>query len=227
MTFQEFVEITRPVIGGKGGAHTYVRTLFDAILTDEGRGILENYSMNTYKAYANGRTKITGIAKEMAQYIDTVEFANFIYETGESVQLGLCRRFETYLPGINVRNVGDEIADLFADIIREAAAQKRKSAPKDANGNAGKTPYDVISEKILTSGRAMADAWGKAIQAMADDMSGADTVEAEVVDGAESSGAAEKPAQPETKIQIIEKAIVVNQYGENCVHIDHVDTFKL
>lgn len=184
MTFQEFVEITRPVIGGKGGAHTYVRTLFDAILTDEGRGILENYSENTYKAYGNGRTQITGIAKEMAQYLDTVEFANFIYETGESVQLELCKRFETHLPGINARNVGEEIADLFAGIIREAAAKKRKSAPKDAQDNTGTTPHDIISEKIFASGKAVADTWDKLMQAMTDDMSKTEGVESKAADDA-------------------------------------------
>ena len=65
------------------------------------------------------------------------------------------------------------------------------------------------------------------MQAMAEEMNGSDTVEAEIVDDEEPSGAAEEPASPEVNVQIIEKATVVNQYGENCVHIDHVDTFKL
>ena len=39
MNFKEFVELTRPVIGGKGGVQKYVRSLFDAILTDDGRDI--------------------------------------------------------------------------------------------------------------------------------------------------------------------------------------------
>lgn len=135
MNFQEFVNLTRPVIGGKSSSHKFVRTLFDAILSDSGRDILDDYSENTYKAYGNGRTQITKIAQAISPHIDPVEFATFIYQTGESAQLELCERFSTHLPSINVKNVGDELADLFADIIREAAGAKRKSAPKGANAD--------------------------------------------------------------------------------------------
>ena len=127
MNFQEFVALTRPVIGGKGGVHKYVRSLFDAILTDDGRDILDDYSDSSYKAYANGNSQITEIAKAMSPHLDPVEFASFIFQAGESVQLELCDRFKTYLPDINACNVGDEIASLFASIIWEAAGTKRKS----------------------------------------------------------------------------------------------------
>lgn len=63
MDFLEFVSITRPIIGGKGGVHIYVRTLFDAILTENGKEILDGYSTSSYKAYANGKTSITDISK--------------------------------------------------------------------------------------------------------------------------------------------------------------------
>lgn len=41
------------------------------------------------------------------------------------------------MPKININNVGDEIAELFANIIREAAAQKRKNpaSKKDTGTN--------------------------------------------------------------------------------------------
>ncbi len=152
MNFQEFVNLTRPIIGGKSSSHKFVRTLFDAILSDGGRDILDDYSENTYKAYGNGRTQITKIAKAICPHIDPVEFATFIYQTGESAQLELCERFSTHLPSINVKNVGEELADLFADIIREAAGAKRKSAPKGANtdNNSGKTAgWTALSSEDL------------------------------------------------------------------------------
>ena len=123
MDFVEFVNLTRPVIGGKSGIHTYVKTLFDAILTEDGKDILEDYSDSTYKAYANGTTSINKISKAMVSYIDPVEFSSFIFNTQESVQLN---------------NVGDEIAELFANIIREAAATKRKSPTSKKNVGAEK-----------------------------------------------------------------------------------------
>lgn len=135
MNFVEFVRITRPIIGGIGGVHIYVRTLFDAILTENGKEILDGYSDSSYKAYANGNTSITGISQAMIQYIDPVEFSNFIFNTEESSQIALCQRFTEYLPNINIKNVGDEISELFANIIRTAAETKRKKpAPKTDTG---------------------------------------------------------------------------------------------
>ena len=83
MDFVEFVTITRPILGGKGGVHIYVRTLFDAILTENGKEILDGYSKESYKAYAGGKTSIRDISKAMVQYIDPVEFSSFIFNTEE------------------------------------------------------------------------------------------------------------------------------------------------
>ncbi|WP_434793868.1 hypothetical protein TPDSL_03200 [Terrisporobacter petrolearius] len=126
MDFVEFVNITRPILGGKGGVHVYVRTLFDAILTENGKDILDDYTDSTFKAYANGSTSISKISKAMVSYIDPVEFSSFIFDTEESVQTVLCQRFTEFLPNITINNVGDEIAELFANIIRTAAQTKRK-----------------------------------------------------------------------------------------------------
>ena len=184
MNFKEFVELTRPVIGGKGGVQKYVRSLFDAILTDDGRDILDDYSDSSYKAYANGNTQITEIAKAMSPHLDQVEFASFIYQTGESAQLELCERFKPYLPGINARNVGDEIANLFAGIIWEAAGTKRKS-PAPSEDDAG-------------------------------------PIEAEVVDGEESSGA----APDDKKISVIHQQINVIQNGEKNFNLTNNGTMN-
>jgi len=126
MNFVEFVTITRPILGGKGGVHVYVRTLFDAILTENGKEILDGYSKESYKAYAGGKTSIRDISKAMVQYIDPVEFSSFIFNTEESAQIALYEQFTEFLPNININNVGDEIAELFANIIRTAAQTKRK-----------------------------------------------------------------------------------------------------
>lgn len=124
MDFIKFIEITRPIIGGKSNLPTYVRTLFDAILTDNGKDILDEYSDATFKSYANGFTSIHKISMAMVPYIDPVEFSSFLMDNEESAQIELCNKFAKYLPNINISNVGDEIADLFANIIKEAAAAK-------------------------------------------------------------------------------------------------------
>jgi len=149
MNFVEFVSITRPIIGGKGGVHIYVRTLFDAILTENGKEILDGYSTSSYKAYSNGKTSITDISKAMVQYIDPVEFSSFIFNTEESAQIALCKQFTKFLPNININNVGDEIAELFADIIRTAAQTKRKkpASKKDTGTGSIELPDEQHSDE--------------------------------------------------------------------------------
>lgn len=149
MDFVQFVSITRPIIGGKGGVHLYVKTLFDAILTENGKEILDGYSSSSYKAYANGKTSITDISKAMAPYIDPAEFATFIFDIEESTQVALCERFSEYLPNININNVGDEIAELFSNIIRTAAHTKRKkpASKTDTGAQAIKLPDEQPSDE--------------------------------------------------------------------------------
>ena len=147
MNFKEFVDLTRPVIGGKGGIQKYVRTLFDAILTEDGSDILEDYSDSSFKSYGNGNVQITEIAKAMSPHLDLVEFASFIFQAGESAQLQLCERFSPYIPNINACNVGDEIASLFADIIWEAAGTKRKN-PASSEDGAEPIEAEVVDGEI-------------------------------------------------------------------------------
>lgn len=149
MNFMEFVTITRPILGGKGGVHVYVRTLFDAILTENGKEILDGYSKESYKAYAGGKTSIRDISKAMVQYIDPVEFSSFIFNTEESAQIALCEQFTEFLPSININNVGDEIAELFANIIRTASQTKRKkpASKKDTGTDSIELPDEQHSDE--------------------------------------------------------------------------------
>lgn len=149
MNFVEFVTITRPILGGKGGVHVYVKTLFDAILTENGKEILDGYSKESYKAYAGGKTSIRDISKAMVQYIDPVEFSSFIFNTEESAQIALCEQFTEFLPNININNVGDEIAELLANIIRTAAQTKRKkpASKKDTGTNSIELPEEQHSDE--------------------------------------------------------------------------------
>lgn len=64
MKFNEFAQLLHPIIGGASSTHAFAKTLFDAILTDDGRDILEEVKEETYKAYYNGNTGISRIAKK-------------------------------------------------------------------------------------------------------------------------------------------------------------------
>ena len=151
MNFVEFVNITRPIIGGKDGIHIYVRTLFDAILTENGKEILDSYSIESYKAYAGGKTSINGISKAMVQYIDPVEFSSFIFNTEESAQIALYEQFTEFLPNININNVGDEIAELFANAekIETEGSQRTVATLKTINRNVSDGKRYPVLEKVL------------------------------------------------------------------------------
>lgn len=132
MDFVEFVKITRPILGGKSNVQVYVKTLFDSIMKESGKDILDGYKPSTFKSYANGNTSISNISKAMSpQHLDPDLFASFVFETEEPAQIALCEAFSEYLPNINPQNVGYEIADLFENIIRTAARSKRKTPTSD------------------------------------------------------------------------------------------------
>ena len=64
-------------------------------------------------------------------------------------------------------NASTKITDLFLEILRDASG-KKKSTPKSAKKDKVKTPHDILTEKVLASGQAVADVFSKAISNLAD-----------------------------------------------------------
>ena len=181
MEFKEFVQLLHPVIGAGNSTHAFARSIFDAIVTEEGQSVLEEYTNSTFKAYFNGNTGISKLAKKISAYVEPEEFSAYFGQFSDAAIQSLCDSFEGYLPNITPHNAGEELAGLFAAIIKDAASAKKKSAPKDAEKSDTKSAYDVLSDKILTSGRVVADALGKAVEGLggtvADSASTASTTE--------------------------------------------------
>lgn len=50
----------------------------------------------------------------------------YISEFSDQVLLNICDSFHEYLPEITPHNAGEQLAELFLSIIREAASRKRK-----------------------------------------------------------------------------------------------------
>lgn len=136
MKFHEFAQLLHPIIGGASSTHAFVRTLFDAIIIDEGRDVLEEVSEDTYKAYYNGNTGISRIAKKLNPYLEAEEFITFLDEFQDSTRDTLCDKFHDYLQEANSYNIAELLADLFKDIITEAASTKRKCTTKSAKKRA-------------------------------------------------------------------------------------------
>lgn len=58
--------------------------------------------------------------------------------------------FQKYIPDINLHNAADKLADLFASIIREAAAATRKSPGKSAqtDSDAESIEAEVVDDEM-------------------------------------------------------------------------------
>lgn len=163
MEFTEFAEIIKPIIGGSYSTHVFTRTLFESIITEDGLLQIEDISENTFKAYYNGQTKITKIAKRLLPHIEPEQFISYLEGFPEATTQRLCDAFQTHIEDISLYNASEKIAYLFEEILTAAAAQKRKSTPKSAKKESDKTPHDILTEKVLASGQAIVDVWGNAI----------------------------------------------------------------
>ncbi len=168
MRFTEFVNLLHPVIGAGNSTHAFAKTLFDSIVTEEGQDVLDELSESTYKAYFNGNTEITKLAKKISAYIEPEEFVDYIGQFSDAAIQSLCDSFQEYLVDINLHNASEKLAGLFSLIIKEAASTKKKGTPR---GTPEESPSanQELNDTVLRSGKAVADAWSSAIKQLLDD----------------------------------------------------------
>lgn len=135
MEFTEFAQKIKPILGSSYSTHRFTKTLFEAIIPEEMLPLIENISANTFKAYYNGHTKITEIAKKISIHIEPELFVAYLEDCSDATTQGLCIAFENDIENINLHNAHEQIAYLFQQILVTAASKKRKSTPKSANEN--------------------------------------------------------------------------------------------
>lgn len=159
MEFKVFAKKLKNVIGGKSNTKIFTKTIFEAMMNESGPELLAGTSPDTFKAYFNGNTSISKVAALiLANLSDDDEFPSYLEGFGETTAQLLADEFKDEIPDINSVNASLKITDLFLEILREASG-KEKSTPKSAD----KTPHNILEEKILASGQAVADAWGNAV----------------------------------------------------------------
>lgn len=223
MEFSVFADRLRSQIGAGSSTAAFTRSIFEAILTDEGQSLTEEYSEETYKAYYNGNTRITKMAQKITAYIEPFSLQSYIDQFSDAAHEGLVKVFADVLPDADSFNIGEQLAGLFEAIIRETATVKRKTASKGVSDQ-GTQAHDILTEKILASGAVLAEKWGSVIEHIAsasdskDDDQSADTskpIDAKVI------------PDTDAKIQIINNPTIVNQNGEKNIHIEHLDVLNL
>lgn len=218
MKFYEFAQLMHPVIGGASSTHAFVKTLFDAIIIEDGREVLEEVGEDTYKSYYNGNTGISRIAKKLGPYLEPEEFVAFCNEFQDSARDTLCDKFRVFLPEITAHNASELLANLFRDIITEAASTKRKNTSKSAKRKAEEQRQRIAD----ATGATVVEGFTSLAAELVGEEKKAEQPEAEVVDDDTPSGAAEG----DKKITIIQNQTNVVQNGENNFNLTNNGTLN-
>lgn len=166
MDFKTFAQLLYPIIGGASNQAAFVKTLFDTMVTEEGQSILEEQSDTTYRSYYNGQTGITRIAKKIQPYIETENFVEYIQSFSDETVLSLCESFRQNLPEIDSFNAGTQLSELFRNILKEAASQKRNRTSKGTVQKEKRSAHDELSGRVLATGKVLADTWSKAVEGL-------------------------------------------------------------
>lgn len=150
MTFSEFANRLFPIIGAGSNTSAFTKSLFDAMISDEGKGILDEAQPDTYKAYFNGNTGISRFARKVTAYLDRTEFVDYIEKFSDEATIALCDKFADCFPDADSRNISQHLSDLFAWIILDAASipdhRKKEKSPSEDE------PNTVEAEVIDNSG---------------------------------------------------------------------------
>lgn len=126
MSFKEFIQNLFSVLSGGASTDRFTRTIFEAILSEEGQDILNDYKLSSYKNFYNGNTSIARISSKINAYVEPMEFSAFIHTYPDASIEILCSIFEKDIPDITPNNAGDKLAELFVTIITCAAGTKKK-----------------------------------------------------------------------------------------------------
>ena len=242
MEFSEFAGRLHAIIGAGSSTAAFTKSIIETILSDEAPAITDEYGDDTYKAYFNGNTKITRLAKKVTAYIEPFNFSAYIDEFPDATHDSLADSFSDVLPNATSHDIGEQLAGLFESTLKEAAMSKRKTPKKTTKESEAQ---ERLKEKILASGAVLAQEWSSAVERVvleSDDKKAGppedepDTVTAEVEDDEKPSGAADTDAEPidaevvsdpDVKVQIINNPTIVNQNGEKNIHIEHLDVLNL
>ena len=124
MTFSEFAKKIASVLKGKANQADFVEMLFSNIIPEDKYYLVEELSESTWKGYYQGNS-ISEIARSIVTDTDPVLFEEYINHQGSAAEK-LCDVYRDDISGINVRNAGILIGELFEQIIREAADESEK-----------------------------------------------------------------------------------------------------
>ena len=145
MEFTEFAHILKPIIGGSYNTHVFTKTLFEAIISEDDLSLIEDISTSSYKAYYNGKSKITKTAQKILPHSDPELFASYLNDFPEATTKRLYDAFKDYIEDIDLYNTTEKIAYYFEGILKEAAKKEKKNTTSSAKDTKEGTPSNSKS----------------------------------------------------------------------------------
>lgn len=149
MKFCEFANLLYDVTSGESKS-AFVKTLFESIIIKnnaKAEDIIDSYSEYSYRKYFYGDNNISGIASKLRPYLEPMEFEKYCENFfSDEMASEISDKFRPYIPKIDMFNLGECLADLFMQIIKNAATSKRSSSKK--NNNAKKRTKKSVSSTI-------------------------------------------------------------------------------
>ena len=149
MEFSEFARLLHPIVDGEASQPAFAKTLIEAILRDDGIEILSGYSPETFKAYYNGNTAITKLAKKISKFIEPALFEAYLEPLPDQSVQKLCDIFENHVDSISQHNAIEELSAFYADIIYAAAGERRKTKKEKVFAESEAIPNDRETVTII------------------------------------------------------------------------------
>lgn len=146
MTFSDFINRLFSIIGAGSSTHAFTKSIFEVMLDENDLEILDEYTEETYKSYFNGNTGISRIAKKICAHMEPENFVAYIDGFPDAIRDSLSAVFEDIIPDCDSFNISQELAELFADILREAASTKKKRTSKKKAHNEIAIPKNSPSD---------------------------------------------------------------------------------
>lgn len=127
MKFSEFAQLLHPILDGEASQPVFARTIIETITREDGKEFLNGYSPETFKAYYNGNTAVTNLAKKISKFIEPALFEEYLEPLSDQSVQKLCDIFKDDIDGINQHNALEKISAFYADILYVAAGKRRKT----------------------------------------------------------------------------------------------------
>lgn len=144
MEFSEFAKRLKPIIGDADNVESFVRTLFDAVVDEDGQSAFEEYKDGTLRGYYYGSPRIDRFAKKIYRHLDLEAFIEYIDCYARSSSAELVDAFSDAIPNISDDNASKKISELFVSIIVEAAHCKgKKNMDIESNEEVGESVLEA------------------------------------------------------------------------------------